>query len=89
MQGGQTVEALLEFWRQALVRLGLVGKQRVSAAGWAVEDVQEGSPRRLLLVRHVRVPCHGAGACLKQILTDCLVRSAVDKMDFREALWST
>lgn len=53
VHGLQSVEALLEGWRQALVCLHHVGEQGISAGRGAVEDIQEGCSGGLLLERDV------------------------------------
>src|SRR5437868_1592117 len=77
VHGLEPVQALLEQRRQAVVGLDVVRKGRVPADRRAVEDVQEGSPRRLLLVRDVRVPADAAVAVAQVVVELALARVAV------------
>ena len=54
--GLETVEELLESGRKAVVSLDGVGEEGIATSLRGIEDVQESSARRLLLVCNVRVP---------------------------------
>lgn len=82
----EAVEALLEQGAEAFVSRDGVDEERVAARLGAVEDVEKGGARRLLLVRNVRVPGDGAGARLKVRLVALVARAAVDEVNLGVAL---
>ena len=85
----QSMQPLLELWTQSPVRGRLVGKQRISTSSRSVEKIQECSPRRLLLVRHIRVPGDRVCALLEEIASGCVVCSAVHQVDLGIAFWGS
>jgi hypothetical protein len=51
VNGLESVQSLLQCWRQAIVCLNLVGKGSISTSLlWCVKDIQEGGSWRLLLI---------------------------------------
>ena len=82
----QSVEALLEERAEPLVRLNGIHEECVAARVWPVEQVEEGCPRGLLLVRHVRVPGGRARTSLKEGLVTLVLGTAVDEVDLGVSL---
>lgn len=85
----ESVQPLSKFWTQSLVRGGLVGKERVAACLWAIENVQEGCARGLLLVGYVGVPGDGVCALFEEVTDGSVVCAAVHQVDFWVAFWGS
>lgn len=85
VRGLEPVQTLLEEGAQPVVGLDGVDKEGVAARLGLVEDVQERGSGGLLLVRHVRVPRHGAGAVGKVGVGAVVAGAAVDEVDLGEA----
>lgn len=85
----QAVKPLAELGRQTLIGQSHVGEDSITTAGWAIQQVEEGSARRLLLEGHIRVPGYRVGAALQEFRTALVVGSAVNKVDLRESLGGT
>lgn len=54
--GLETVKELLERRREAVVGLSGIGEESITSDLRGIEDIQESSARRLLLVCDIRVP---------------------------------
>lgn len=85
--GFETVKALLEERTETLISLSGIHEESVTASVRAVKDVKEGSARRLLLIRDVRVPCDRARARLKERLPALIASTTVYKVNLGMALW--
>jgi hypothetical protein len=83
----QAVQTLLEERAEPVVGLGRVHEERVAARRRLVQDVEEGRARRLLLVRHVRVPGYGRRAVREEGVHAVVARSAVHEVDLGVAGW--
>jgi len=82
----QPVQPLPKQRTQPLIRLRRIHKQGIPARLRLVEDVQKRRPRRLLLVRHIRVPRHGTRAVRKELVDAVVARTAVHEVHLGEAL---
>lgn len=85
----ESVEPLAELGGQSPIRLGLVHEQRIASRSRSVQKIEEGGPRRLLLVRHIRVPCYAICPLLEEVASGCVIGASVHQMDFWITLWCT
>ena len=83
------MQSLLELRREAIVSLYLARKQSVATLIRCIEDVKERSPRRLVLIRHIRVPGDGINPGLEEVLSAVIVCTAMYEMDLWMALGSS
>ena len=83
VHGLQTLQAFLEFGREAVVGLDLRREEGVTAdLGRLVEDEEEGGGRRLLFVGHVRVPAEAGEAVGAPVVAEAVVLGvAVDDVE--------
>ncbi|PHH66026.1 hypothetical protein CDD81_551 [Ophiocordyceps australis] len=77
----QAMQALLKERTQPLIRLHGIHKNRIAARIRFIEDIQKGGARRLRLIRHIRVPSHGAGARAEIILVAPIALAAMHQMN--------
>lgn len=88
MHHPQTVQSLPELWGEPSVRRSLIRKQCIASCSWPIQQVQECCPRRLLLVRYIRMPGDRIGSLLEEVACSGVVGSAMHKMDFGVTLRS-
>ena len=88
MQCPQPVQSLLELWTQTVIRLSLVREQSISACHRRIENIEEGSARWLVLIRHVRMPGDGVCPSFEKIHCSIVVRTAMDEVHFWMTLGS-
>lgn len=85
----QSMQSLLELWRQPVVCFCHVAKQGVTTGRGPIQDVQEGGARGLLLKGDVRVPGDCVGAGRQELRGRLVFGSTVHQVDFWVALGST
>jgi hypothetical protein len=83
----ESMQTLLELWRQSVVGFCLVDETSVASCCGTIQEVQECGSWRLLLVGHITVPGYAVCALLKIIFGGCVCCGSVDQVDFWEALW--
>ena len=81
MQRSKPVQPLLELRREAIISLHLARKQSVATLIRCIEDVKKRRARRLVLIRHIRVPGDGINPGLEEVLSAVIVRAAMYEMD--------
>lgn len=86
VRGLETMQPLPEQRTKPIIRLHGIHKQRVPSRLGLVEDIQKRRPRRLLLIRHVRMPRHAARPVGKKLIHAVVPRPAVHQVDLGEAL---
>ena len=82
------MQPLPKFGTQPIIGLNLIRKQCVSSCCRRIEDIEEGSTRWLVLVRHVRMPSDGICPSLEKRHSRVVVRPTMDQVDFRIAIRS-
>ena len=83
------MQPLPKLWTQTIVGLNLIREQCVSACFRRIKHIKERGARRLVLVRHVRVPGDGVCPGLEKIHCGVIVGTAMNQVDFWVAIRST
>jgi hypothetical protein len=85
----ETVQALLELGRKALVGLGHICEQGVTAASGPIEQIQECGTWWLGLESDIGVPRDGVGVLFQKLQAGLVVSASVNEVDFWESLGCT
>jgi hypothetical protein len=86
MNSLESLESLLELRRESVVGLGVVREQSVSSGSGHLENTEEGSSRRLLLVCDIRVPGDRRQVAGKVLLVDIISLLSEDKVNLGVSL---
>lgn len=77
----ESMQALPKQRTEPIIRLHGIHKQRVAPRLGLVKDIQKRRPRRLLLIRYVRMPRHTARAVRKKLIHAIIPRSAMHQVN--------
>lgn len=86
VQRRKSMQPFLKLGREAVISRHLAVKQRISALIRRVKHIQERRPRRLRLIRHIRVPSDRVCSRLEHVQGAVVVGAAVHEVDFGVAL---
>ena len=89
VDGAQSVQSLAELGRQTTVGQRGVGEESVTSRARTIQQIQKGGAGGLILKGHVRMPCHRVGVCGEKLGARSVVGTAVNQVNFGEALGST
>ena len=87
MDGPKPVESLFEERAQSVVSLSCVGKKCVTSNLWLVENVQEGGPRGLRLIRDIGMPSYRTGTCAEKLIGARVTGCTVYKVNLGKVFW--
>ena len=81
VQRSKPMQPLLELRREAIISFHLTRKQSVATLIRCIEDVEKRRARRLVLIRHIRVPGDSISPGLEEVLSAIIVHAAIYEMD--------
>ena len=87
MNSLKTFETLPKSRRKSFICPGHVAEHGITTCFGNIEGVQESGPRRLVLIRHITMPCDRIGPAGQKVGEGRVVGGSVNKVDFGKSFW--